>query len=194
MSETRMRESCPICRGSKTIRLPVYREMSVSFADYSIDASAVSESYRTYPCPECADRLDDSKVMILQGRASGRTEYFTDAGFVRHIQKNIAYGLAQEFLENGLIAFSEPKALHDSDPWFGDTEVTGTLGAVSMATVATMEQRIAERQFEMAEKLASAAAEKIRHWDSSHTDDGGPIYKNLAVQYIWDALRKVTRP
>lgn len=184
-----MKADCVICRGSGVIRLAIYRRTRIGdFNTESIaDAEPIAEeSSRSYPCPECSDRLPQERLAVVQYHSLLDSE-INDPEYVRHAKHVAAHELVAGLLKNGFIRFERgPNDARDLQ-----FPMMATIGVVSLKTVATLEQRIAERQDELAREVVSEAAKQIRIWRSAYTGDDGTIHKGQAVDSIQAALTRV---
>lgn len=102
------------------------------------------------------------------------------------VRNDIAFGLAEQMLDEGLIAFAEKE-----DPNRLQATVTGTVGVASKRHVATLEERVAERQMEIAERLVDEAVAGIHVWNSHHTGDEGSISKGQAADEVRRAFKRL---
>lgn len=100
-------------------------------------------------------------------------------------RKSLAHELVAALLRNGYITFTKGEA----DEMQRTRKMRAMLGVVSAAKVASMEERIAERQMEVASKLVSAAADEIRVWGRYYTGDEGNISKGQAVDAVVRAFK-----
>jgi uncharacterized protein with PIN domain len=183
---TMKKSPCPICRGSRTIRLPLYREMAVSFDPNITMQTTMEETSRQYPCPECAPKASEDNVAMVKYGAELAVH---DEGpeYERYARKSLAHSLVDAILRNGYIAFTKG----ERDTWQRTQMMRATLGVVSAATVASMEQRIAARQMNVAAQLVDAAAHEIRIWAMHFTGDEGNISKGQAVDAIARAFKRL---
>lgn len=179
-----MKRDCEICRGSGRVRLPIYRRATMTA--FGAGPIAAAEISRDYPCPECSDTVALDQLAVLQQHA------FMDArinepGYIDAAKRQAAHGLVAGLIERGFIRFERgPDDL--AQMLF---PVYATIGAVSPTHVATLEQRMAEHQEELAREVMAEAARGIRVWGSAYHGDEGSIEKEQAVDAVNDALRLV---
>jgi hypothetical protein len=179
-------DRCPVCQGQKTIRLPLYHSVSASF-DPNAVPTIMEETSRSFPCPECAPKTKEENVALLKYEATVTTQYEREPGFLEYVQKDMAHNLAHALLRDGHIQFV---SLPADDAQL--TRVTkATLGVVSANVIASMEDRISERQLEVAARLVPAASRKIRVWGSYYSGDEGSISKDQAVDAVKDAFKEL---
>ncbi|AZO29390.1 hypothetical protein [Mesorhizobium sp. M1B.F.Ca.ET.045.04.1.1] len=124
-------------------------------------------------------------VMKVSGQAVVRSY---ELEYEEYVRKSLAHDLVDLIFRSGHITFTKDKP----DEGTMTETIRATIGIVSAATVASMEERIAERQMELASKLVGAAAEEIRVWDSYYTGDGGNISKGQAVDAVSRAFKKLS--
>lgn len=180
-----MAERCLVCRGDRVVRLRLYRH--VSPVKFTADLQpTMEETSRQYPCPECAPTTSEDRVALLKvkGVVAIRTH---DRQFDEHVRKSLAHDLVDAILRAGHITFTK----EEPDECTMTETMHATLGIVSAATVASMEERIAERQMEVAAKLAGAAADEIRVWGRDYSGDNGNISKGQAVDAVARAFRAI---
>jgi hypothetical protein len=174
---------CDICGGARVIRLPIRRWTSVATFNPS-EVARLEEVARTYPCPECSDTVSIDRVAFLESQTLVDGFILMDRGFNEHIHRTAAYNLAETLLRNGFIQVVEQKR--------DDRQMTvtfqATLGVISPKIVATMEERIATRQVDVARRAAELAIEAINNWGSSY--GGRDIPKDIAAKDIRNAVTK----
>lgn len=190
-----MADPCDICGGRRIIVLPVMPRLSLSVQDASFEPYATTITKREFPCPQCApttheDRIDVATVESEQtirgpGLMHGR-------GFRDAMKRDVAHGIAHFLLDHGYINFQwrEPVSISDAECFPPpELSVRGTVGVVAPAVVASMEQRIAERQVEVAAEVVAEAAHLIGNWGSyyGHTS----LSKSDAYREIDQALKNV---
>ncbi|TIX28896.1 hypothetical protein [Mesorhizobium sp.] len=108
-----------------------------------------------------------------------------DPGYEEHVCNSLAHDLVDLILRSGHITFTKGEI----DERLMTHEMSASLGVISAASVASMEERIAERQMEVAAKLVGAAAEEIRVWGRHYSGDEGSISKGQAVDAVARAFR-----
>jgi hypothetical protein len=113
--------TCPVCRGSKTIRLPYLRRLEVSFEEASLEDLVASEpATKTYPCPECSVSVPQDKVrtLELQQQVPGHVwEYANDQGqIVDRAVDSMVRGIADHLLQAGIIQHRVDKTPGEHDP------------------------------------------------------------------------------
>lgn len=173
-----MGDRCDICCGSGTIRLP--RHSSALAAVASDNTSPIDDYYRTYPCPECNGISDDRLAIIGTSEMIKRS--IKDPAYKNSIKHKIAVSMASYMLEHDLISFKErPRDdLHD--------EIIARTGIASKERVASLDQRVAEKQFERMGELLAKAEYEIRSWRRDFDQGRGAIEKDMAVRAMRKAL------
>jgi hypothetical protein len=188
-----IRDRCDICGGRGKICLPVLTPLSVRY-DHAHEIKAIDESSsREYPCPECSPRVAEDHVAILA--VNGEFHVYDNNGsqsdingeVERATQKQCARQIAHELLDNGYIAF-ETGPFDKYRMW---KPMRATLGVVSKAAVASIEERVAIHRQIIAEQVVEAAEQKINNWGSHFTGSGGPISKDMACRFVREALQQV---
>jgi len=175
-------EKCPVCRGSRRIKLPLYHPVSAAYDSGPIDVD-VRPSSKEFACPECAPQVPEERVAILEFGAM--VQSVDDPRYEDAVRKQAAHTLVDSILRKGFIRFRKGSV----DEFNMRYEMTGRVGLVSPSVVASMEERIAERQKEVAEEVAARAAAEIGLWGSHYTGDEGPIHKSTAI----DAIRRAAK-
>lgn len=178
------RRECEICRGEGSIRLPIYRRMSLVADVPSI--SSAEETSRRYPCPECSETVPQDRIAVMSKHHLVQSGV-DDPDFMGHVRRHSAHELIDGLLHRKLISFERGR----DDPYEMTFPIIATVGVVSPNVVATLEQRVAERQDEVAREVAAAAAAGIRIWGSHYTGDEGSIHKAQAVDAVNEALKRV---
>ena len=177
--------SCDICRGSGKITLPVYREVQMKpDPDLPLTPTAMATAARNYPCPECQDHVDMKRLGVLQRHRD--LVILTDDGYMRAAQTAAARELVDQLLREGYIQF-EMVRTEESGPDSG--QLRAVLGVVHPGVVATMEQRIAARQEEVANQAANEAVRQINNWGAHYGRTW--VEKDLAAERIFKAIRTV---
>jgi hypothetical protein len=100
-------KQCEVCRGARVIRLPLYREATVSF---EVTAAKIEESYRDFPCPECAPLAAIDKVRVVECHFQADTRYEGEEGYRKYIVGHGAQVLAREIEKAGLIRMQHTPA------------------------------------------------------------------------------------
>lgn len=179
------RQECCICGGSRLIRLPARAPVSVRY-NADDDLTLPVNSVREYACPECSPKIDDTKVRIfaVEGKVDSQTA--SDDRYRATVTRQCASALVDEILNAGLISATWGA----EDTMRREVKTTCTVGVVSPRTVATMEQRIAERQAEVAAKVADEAVRLIGQWGSYYGAER--IDKAQAVDSVREAFKSVT--
>lgn len=190
-----MPDICDICGGRRIIVLPVMPRLSLSVQDASFEPYATTITKREFPCPQCApttheDRIDVATVgseQTVRGPGLMHDRVFRDA-----MEREVAHGIAHFLLDHGYINFQwrEPVSISDAECFPPpELSVRGTVGVVAPAVVASMEQRIAERQEEFAAEVVEEAIRQIDHWGSYYGHTG--LSKAQAADSVRTAVKGV---
>lgn len=175
------RYDCEICQGCGTISLPIYRRASVTPISA---ASIMEESSRRYPCPECSEAVPFARIGVI-GAIQAVDTRIDDPKYIEHVKQSAARSLLGEIIKGGYVKTeSAPPNNREMRQ-----EFRVTLGVVSQKQVATLEERIAARQIEIANEVAEEASLQIGNWGSfyGHAD----ILKRDAVQMVRDSIKTV---
>ena len=176
---------CLVCRGSRTIRLPLHQPLRLSPMPSEITATDIVESSRTYPCPECSKSDVPSGVMLMgvEKVVDGMMmqEVRDRHALEAHIKSDIAHAFAQEMLDQGVIVFSESKEKYD-------VKFRAVLGVASKQATAALDEEMSRRAAEMLDGIAETAAAKISNWGSHYSGDDGPIGKGMAMRFVREAF------
>lgn len=181
------KQPCGICGGSRIVRLGVRKPMpaaAMTVEEHFGDAPQLRTETRTYPCPECAPKVDEARIMTV-----GAVEYIdersvetyrNEPGFRRYVGAQLARRIAMELVEGGKIALEEV----DSP---ARLTVYGTLGVVDASHVASIEERLRSRQHLVAQRVAEEIKREIGNWGSRMGQQ--IIAKREAYRLIADVLR-----
>lgn len=174
--------NCEICRGSGTIRLPLYRSLA-RFNPEAVSAT-IEESSRQYPCPECSEQVQFARVGIV-GAIHEIDTRIEDPEYIEHVKHTAAHSLIEEIIKGGYVKIESGTP----DTRKLNREFRVTLGVVSQKRVATLEERIAQRQIEIAQEVAVEAQFQINNWGSyyGHAD----ILKRDATRMVAEAIKTV---
>lgn len=176
------KHDCVICCGTSIIRLPVRRRFAVA-APETISMDEVS---RIYPCPECAATIPQERLAIVHHHSLADSR-IDDPAYIMAARESAAHGLVEGLLEGGFIQFE--RGHEDARERVFQTRAT--VGVVSPKHVATLEERIDERQADLANKLAIEAKAQIRIWGAYYTGDEGKIAKGQAADAVDRALKAI---
>jgi DNA-binding MarR family transcriptional regulator len=118
------------------------------------------DTYREYPCPECAQYVPTERVVIIT------SEVFVDSrvpeDYHHVVMDGLAHRMVDRLLQDGFIH----REIGDIDNNKLGRPVRATLGVVSRAAVARMEERIAARQMEVAREVVQETIRQIQNWGS----------------------------
>ena len=176
---------CMICGGARVIRLPVRQPLRTTSISSTFEQSAAGE-VRTYPCPECAETVPLERVAIVETHCSADLHRAEEGepGFMEHVHRRAASGLAEMLLRGGLISFKR-RNRDDREMTF---EERATVGVVSPRHVAALEERIAARQVEIAHRAAEIAIADMAAWGRDYGEKSIP--KDIAARDVRAAVRK----
>jgi len=177
---------CEICRGEQTIRLPIHRESRV-FSDLT-DSQSPVPAVRSYPCPECAETVTQNRVSIVRYHSIMDAGDGSDPRFADYVRREAANAFGDFILESGFIQFE--RGPNDIQQMTFPTKAT--IGVVSPKHVATLEERIVERQMQIAGEVVTAAVVGITNWNSRFNGPEGSIPKDQAATEVREAMQCVT--
>lgn len=178
-----------VCRGSRKIRLPLHYPVQARY-EPSFDAIEAAEAFQAskeFPCPECSPKVPEERVAVLEVGAAISAFHDDNPDYTEAAKRTLAHSVAHELLRGGFIQFHKGP----TDKFSMRYELTGRVGVVSTSVVASMEERIAERQTEVAKEVAARAAEEVAVWGSFYTGNEGSITKTQAIDAIERAVKLV---
>lgn len=184
-----LRQRCDICGGRRLIRLPVLRDLAAERPhDSAVAIAPLSKSFREFPCPQCSEVVDVKRLYLMQEHNTLDSR-IDDRNYVRATEKDAAHHMVAKLIEGGFITFE----WGEIDTKQMRRTVRATMGVVSKAVVASMEQRVAARQDEVAREVAAEAKRKISVWGSHYSGDEGHVRKLHANEAVDEALATVLR-
>lgn len=177
---------CPVCGGRRKIRLPlIFPVSALAPSRRDMSPSTIEATSKEFACPECSPSASEEKVAILEFGAE--VAAIREPGYDDHARKQVAHLLVHELLSRGMIRFQRG----DVDEFDRSYRLQGRVGVVSTSVVASMEDRIAARQQEVAREVALRAADEVSRWGSHYTGNEGPIHKSTAIDAINRAMEAV---
>jgi predicted RNA-binding Zn-ribbon protein involved in translation (DUF1610 family) len=179
---------CDICDGSGKIRLPIRCDMTVLSSSKASEFVDPGELYRMFPCPECGSFMPVENLFVRREVVCFRGDL--PARAIDAAKRGVAMKMADYIAREGLLTF-EQRDMPSEHGAAMMIEVTGRLGVLAPGRVDTIEERIAERQFEVAEEVANAAEDGIRNWGSYF--GWASIDKSEACRAVREAVRRVRR-
>lgn len=180
-----MTRECEICRGSRIVRLPIYRRASAAHFEASA-AVAMEASSRDYPCPECGGAVREDRVAVLDTHVMVDSR-IDDPAFQDHARRAAAHMLVNWLLDGGYLTFERGRP----DANFLRYPVVASLGVVSKGIVATIEERATSRGMQLASAAADEAIRHIDNWGSASRYIDHRIEKARVREFIHDAVKRV---
>jgi hypothetical protein len=178
-------ENCPVCRGRKTITLPLHSPVTVVLDAIPPEISAASS--RDYPCPECSEQVAIERVGIVKQRGILRQQIKVP-DYRKHVEEVLARKLGEELAKRGYITFSEvPRPL--TDDGIDDIALCAVIGVLAPTGTISLEERAAEKQDEFAAEAAKLAEKAICNWGSDYGETH--ILKDRAIAEIHGAIKMV---
>lgn len=178
---------CPVCRGDKRIHLPLYHQVCAVEADDLGKLPVIDENSRYYDCPECVKKVPYRRVTATKVMAfmdSLQTNDRDKALWREYAMRSMVRTITEKLIREGVIQFepTAPDAYHPEG-------ICATIRAVMPKDVATFEERVAERQMDIATEVAEEAKRRIENWGSYYTIHS--IAKDEAHRQISNAVEHV---
>jgi len=145
--------------------------------------------FREYPCPECGYKVPQEHIHIVEVRDVLDVKYMKDPKYEDHVKGTIALSMGDFMYKNKLITFEKRE---EQLPEMV-VPLIGKVGVLTKRQTKTFEQRVFERQMEVAQEVARVAIISIRHFGSLYDGGKGSIQKDVATGFIAEALHKVER-
>ncbi len=178
-----MRDDCDICGGIGKIRLPIQERLTATISN-----DCKSMPIREYSCPECGDKIPYENILVVQGEQWVDAE-IKDPEFLIHCKQSITHKMGSFLHNKGMITFVKNRDLTSDYSYREGYFLRGQLGVVSPRIVATLEQRIQEKQRELAAIFIQGVAKKIRNWRECFNDP--LIEKDMAIRFLYQVLEKI---
>ena len=179
------RYDCEVCCGAGLVRLALHRAVRAAPFDAAIEPT-VEQSWRDYPCPECADMIPLARVATVEFHSLLDTRIH-DPEFTKHARRRAVQGMLAGIFNKGFVTFEmgKPNTYQMTRP------MIATLGVVSPTKIASIEERVAQRQNLVAQAVLDRAARRIRAWASNQQGPTGSVPKEVAIGDFRDALVEV---
>lgn len=188
-----MHEQCDICRGRGVIGVPVYRPLRTSrIFDSDVTKAELGEGWRDFACPQCAPKVAEHSIAFVQAEISIDPRYEDQDGYAALVRRDLLHAIAEVLAREQSDGFlvTERGPLGE---FSGRIPLTGTIGVVSKTVIASMEQRIAERQMEVAAEVVERVAGLIRMWGRERYIEPENIPKLAALGLLDKAVDDVKR-
>lgn len=184
---TRRKRDCLVCCGRGSVTLAHIQPMTVAMVSGDDPGCQWERRSADYPCPACALKVSMDETATFAADTKIATEWLEEPRALQCAKESATHRIAVKLVELGMVTFDIAKA---KDPWKPST-VTAVLGVISPKATASVEERIAERQLDVAQEIANTAKAKISHWGSYYSGNDGGISKGLAMSYVDEAVRDV---
>jgi hypothetical protein len=181
---------CEVCEGRRSIRLPLRRMLSVAAFDPAayIPEAVVQASFKDYPCPECVQRVPYSKLQSIKCMTFVDEEQIRTPDAKKWWRENAEKILSRQ-ITDGLLSKGLLK-IRDLEPTpYHSRAVCATVCVVAPNDTIELEERIAERQMDVADEFAKEAKRLIDNWGSFYGQTD--ILKCDARREIDAAIRNV---
>lgn len=121
--------TCDVCQGSKTIRVPTYRDVAAT-GDNDFDSlpEVVDPPYKEFDCPQCVPRVPYRRVRAMRVVTAYPAEQY--GKFQMPIERSMAARFGEYLLREGLITFASSGS-KDFGKMGDKIVVTARLGVVS---------------------------------------------------------------
>ena len=169
---------CDICQGSGRIWLHVRPRIMAKCEPYDVMAPTTI-SQREYACPECGGVVQAEKLVIVEAFTTVHSQ-ITESLIAPHVHGNIASLLGAKLFENNLITFDKSPGAEYSLTY----QVRGRIVVASQRVVATLEQRIAEREPDLAREIVAEAYQEIGQWPEINKAQARSIIRNSAEKIL----------
>lgn len=179
--------TCDICRGGKTIRLPVHHDHCVVY-DQPETINAIKEYARTFDCPQCSDKQPVTKLQMVQ--VTTDRESFVDRDIAESYMIDLAtHAIARKLAEMKLVKKEFKRDAYGT--LTGTTQYRFSLAVFQPSVLNGVMDAVREERARIADEFREAACEKIRRWACHYTGDEGNISKGQAVTAVCEAVVKV---
>lgn len=176
---------CDICGDSGVVRFPVREKHIFRCNDYEEPKSV---SIREYPCPECSEKIPLENIEIAQVEQSiSPYEDLANFDYLDYIKRDMANQIADFLHKEEMISYTIGK----EDLYSRSKRIRAKLGILSPRQVKKFEDRVRERQIDLASSLVNEAVSQIRNWASLF--DSEYISKTVAIRFLYEILDKVKK-
>lgn len=184
---------CDICRGEQVVRLQVVKELSLDVMSASIPME-LDVAYRIFPCPQCSEQVGIGVLRTcFHETTASQYRLKREPTFQDRVRDGLAHNLADQLLNDNLIRFEErPSA--EFNPLYGSEggmDVRATIVVCPSDRIDTLEAKIAERQYEMADQVTRVALGEIELWGSQF--EVNHLSKAQASRLVRSSLEMVKR-
>lgn len=175
-------KDCDVCGGLGTIRLPVRQRLSKP--DIAVSPSV---PIREYTCPECGYKIPQDRIKIFYAQDVIVKEVKED-DYLNHMKNSLALRIGDEIYRDNQIIFNKQPI---NDPYLSRYQycLNAKVGIISPRLVVTFEERVKERQREVAVAIVQEVTNLINNW-GSYYNNRQDIMKDHAINCMHEALRK----
>lgn len=169
---------CPACRGGGSITIPLYYLLG-AVETFEVQAQELKPASMKINCPLCGPKdIPFDRLSMLVERRDLRPEM--PEGLQDHIRKTACRAFADK-LESFIQMDERPTPL--------GTAIRCRLWVVAPQHVATLEERIAERQFDVSAEVVVEAEAQVKNWGSYYHRQN--VDKWQAIEWMQTALRNI---
>lgn len=181
---------CDICRGEQVVRLQVVKELSLDVMSASIPME-LDVAYRIFPCPQCSEQVGIGVLRTCSRTVIKSAHLMDNPTFRESAHVDLARQLGDQLVANRLVRFEqrESDAFRPEYGPQGTIDVRATIVVVPPDRIDTLEAKIAERQYEMADQVTRVALGEIEQWGSQF--EVNHLSKAQASRLVRSALEMV---
>lgn len=181
-------EPCEICRGMKTVRLPIYRRIT-AWTGQETETSP-ERGYREFPCPACGESVAVDQLYIVRQDCLIDAARRGEEAFTRMAMQETADQLARSLMESGYIVYT----ISPENPFHMSRKVMATVAVAAPEKTRSLATQIEAASEGLAREVADEAKSRVCVWGSHyHGREGGVIDKSIALQFIDEALKEVLK-
>lgn len=177
---------CPVCDGRRVIRLPYRRPVKVVHLPEDSWSPDEDPGYRIYDCPECVvDKVSFNRLQALNVQSMfDYLKLYDPAPFLDDFKHRAAHQMVDKLVESGHIRFE----MIPADEFHGPG-MKARLDVVHPDLLVSFEERVNERQMELATELYSQTLADVRNWGSHYGND--TVGKTQVVDWMAGCLRRI---
>lgn len=179
---------CPICRGERQIRVPVYQSLTAEAFPGGVDiAPEICETHRIYPCPECAKPNSVAVQKLSVAKATGKIDDRSPVP-LDYIRNSLARQLGQILMDKGFIHWTT----RPGPRW--ETMMTiheGTVAVAGGEQSERLDNVLKARQNDIVREVRSIVFDKVANWGSHYGQH--TLAKDMVRLFVDEAITEVDR-